>query len=70
MPMYNVSSRSIFAIRHCLLKFRLFPTSRQASSFPEDAEVVICGGGVIGSSIALHLREKGWKNIVLLEQGK
>jgi len=30
---------------------------------------VICGGGVIGSSIAMHLAEKGIKNIVLLEQG-
>ncbi|CAH1780294.1 unnamed protein product [Owenia fusiformis] len=40
------------------------------NSLPSQARVVICGGGVIGSSIAYHLAERGWKDIVLLEQGK
>lgn len=37
---------------------------------PSHARVVICGGGVTGSSIAYHLAEKGWTDVVLLEQGK
>jgi FAD dependent oxidoreductase len=39
-------------------------------SFPTDARVVIAGGGVIGCSVAYHLAKTGWKDIVLLEQGR
>jgi NADPH-dependent 2,4-dienoyl-CoA reductase/sulfur reductase-like enzyme len=36
---------------------------------PKDARVVICGGGVIGASVAYHLAELGWgKDTILLEQ--
>jgi 4-methylaminobutanoate oxidase (formaldehyde-forming) len=35
---------------------------------PENARVVIIGGGVIGCSVAWHLAETGWKDIVLLER--
>ncbi len=38
------------------------------SSLPDRARVVIIGGGVIGSSIAYHLADLGWTDIVLLEQ--
>lgn len=37
-------------------------------SFPTQARVVIVGGGVIGSSIAYHLAELGWTDVVLLER--
>lgn len=37
---------------------------------PSQARVVICGGGVIGLSVAYHLAEKGWTDVVVLEQGK
>ncbi len=37
---------------------------------PKSAEVVIVGGGVIGSSIAYHLTKLGVTDIVLLERGK
>ena len=37
---------------------------------PSSAKVVICGGGVIGNSVAYHLAERGWTDVVLLEQGK
>ena len=37
---------------------------------PSHARVVICGGGVTGTSIAYHLAERGWNDVVLLEQGK
>ncbi len=38
------------------------------TNIPSSASAVIIGGGVIGSSIAYHLAELGWKNVVLLER--
>ena len=35
---------------------------------PENARVVIIGGGVIGCSVAYHLAKLGWKDVVLLER--
>jgi glycine/D-amino acid oxidase-like deaminating enzyme len=32
--------------------------------------VVVCGGGVVGASVAYHLAKKGWNDVVLLEQGR
>jgi 4-methylaminobutanoate oxidase (formaldehyde-forming) len=39
-----------------------------SNSLPGSAQVVIIGGGVIGSSIAYHLTRLGWKDVVLLER--
>uniref|UniRef100_A0A8B9Q5N1 Pyruvate dehydrogenase phosphatase regulatory subunit, mitochondrial n=1 Tax=Apteryx owenii TaxID=8824 RepID=A0A8B9Q5N1_APTOW len=39
-------------------------------SLPAQAQVVICGGGIVGTSVAYHLSKLGWKDIVLLEQGR
>ncbi|XP_052651473.1 pyruvate dehydrogenase phosphatase regulatory subunit, mitochondrial isoform X2 [Harpia harpyja] len=39
-------------------------------SLPAQAQVVICGGGIMGTSVAYHLSKMGWKDIVLLEQGR
>jgi len=35
---------------------------------PQNARVVVVGGGIIGTSVAYHLAEMGWKDIVLLER--
>ncbi len=35
----------------------------------DSARVVIIGSGIAGSSIAYHLTERGWRDIVVLEQG-
>ncbi|OEV31059.1 FAD-dependent oxidoreductase [Streptomyces nanshensis] len=37
---------------------------------PDRARVVVIGGGVIGTSVAYHLTELGWSDVVLLEQGQ
>lgn len=37
---------------------------------PSQAHVVICGGGIVGSSVAYHLSRLGWNDVVLLEQGR
>ncbi|XP_064436233.1 pyruvate dehydrogenase phosphatase regulatory subunit, mitochondrial-like isoform X1 [Mirounga angustirostris] len=39
-------------------------------ALPAQAQVVICGGGIMGTSVAYHLSKMGWKDIVLLEQGR
>lgn len=36
---------------------------------PDRADIVIIGAGIIGSSLARHLADRGWHNIVLLEKG-
>src|SRR5215470_19836700 len=35
----------------------------------DQARVVVIGSGIAGSSIAYHLTERGWRDIVVLEQG-
>jgi glycine cleavage system aminomethyltransferase T/glycine/D-amino acid oxidase-like deaminating enzyme len=37
---------------------------------PEVARVVVIGGGIVGSTLAYHLANLGWKDIVLLDQGE
>ncbi len=37
---------------------------------PSRARVVVIGGGVIGASVAYHLTQLGWKDVLLLEQGQ
>lgn len=37
---------------------------------PENARVVIVGGGIIGCSVGYHLAHMGWKDVVILERSK
>jgi 4-methylaminobutanoate oxidase (formaldehyde-forming) len=39
------------------------------TDLPARAQVVIVGGGVIGTSVAYHLTRLGWTDVLLLEQG-
>ena len=41
-----------------------------AAELPDRAQVVIVGGGVIGTSVAYHLTKLGLTDVVLLEQGE
>jgi heterotetrameric sarcosine oxidase gamma subunit len=36
--------------------------------FPSQARVVVIGGGIVGTSVAYHLTERGWHDVVLLER--
>ena len=36
----------------------------------EDARVVVIGGGVAGASLAYHLTDLGWSEVVLLERSE
>ena len=42
--------------------------ARGADVLPERAQVVVIGGGVIGTSVAYHLTKLGWRDVVLLER--
>lgn len=39
-------------------------------SIPTQSRVVIIGGGIIGCSVAYHLSKLGWRDVLLLEQGR
>ncbi len=43
-------------------------TEAATSALPDRAQVVIVGGGVIGCSIAYHLTQLGWSDVVLVER--
>lgn len=40
------------------------------AEFSTQARVVVVGGGIAGCSVAYHLTKLGWKDVVLLEQGR
>jgi glycine cleavage system aminomethyltransferase T/glycine/D-amino acid oxidase-like deaminating enzyme len=39
------------------------------STFPSAARAVVIGCGIVGNSLAYHLAEQGWSDIVLLDKG-
>ena len=41
-----------------------------AAAFPSSAQIVVIGGGVIGTSIAFHLTRAGARDVVLLEKSR
>ena len=41
-----------------------------ATELPTRAQVVVIGGGIVGTSVAYHLTRLGWTDVVLLEQGR
>ncbi len=46
------------------------PGAMASPALPPRARVVIIGGGVIGTSVAYHLAQLGWTDVLLLEQGQ
>src|SRR5260221_9228333 len=41
----------------------------ETPSFPAHARAVIVGAGIVGNSLAFHLAELGWTDLVLLDKG-
>src|ERR671939_1738066 len=40
-----------------------------ATSFPAKARAVVVGAGIVGNSLAYHLAELGWSDLVLIDKG-
>lgn len=56
-----------------LIKYNEFCSANNEGNvvLPTKARVVVCGGGVLGSSVAYHLGELGWgEHTVVLEKGR
>src|SRR6266853_2573056 len=47
-----------------------FMSPDMTSTLPSQARVVVVGGGVVGCSVAYHLTKLGWRDVVLVEQGR
>ncbi|MCL4117229.1 UNVERIFIED_CONTAM: hypothetical protein GTU68_045104, partial [Idotea baltica] len=43
---------------------------RNIGSIPTTSQVVICGSGIVGNSIAYHLTQEGWKDVLVIDQNK
>lgn len=41
-------------------------SSQNNETLPSKAEVVVCGGGVMGAAVAYHLAVAGWGNKTIL----
>jgi glycine cleavage system aminomethyltransferase T/glycine/D-amino acid oxidase-like deaminating enzyme len=39
------------------------------TSLPDRADVVVIGAGIVGNSVAYHLAELGWRDILLVDKG-
>lgn len=63
---YRSAGRGIWTSPHCMA----VSGDSQLLPLPSQARVVICGGGIVGTSVAYHLAKLGWTDIVLLEQGR
>ena len=46
------------------------PDGPSPQVLPSRARVVVLGGGVIGCSVAYHLAEAGWGDVLLLERDR
>ena len=42
---------------------------RSMASFPSHAKVVVIGAGIVGNSVAYHLANLGWRDILLIDKG-
>ena len=60
----------ITRLRCTSLPLGLRNTIRSYRTFPDQCQVVVCGGGVVGCSVAYHLTKLGWTDVVVLEQGR
>uniref|UniRef100_A0A671T272 Pyruvate dehydrogenase phosphatase regulatory subunit, mitochondrial n=1 Tax=Sinocyclocheilus anshuiensis TaxID=1608454 RepID=A0A671T272_9TELE len=68
LPRWLCGPRACPAHLHGSVRF--LSTDSVSAALPARARVVICGGGIVGTSVAYHLAKLGWTEIVLLEQGR
>jgi heterotetrameric sarcosine oxidase gamma subunit len=51
-------------------KRAVIATTQGTTDLPTQARAVIVGGGIIGTSVAYHLAQLGWQDVVLLERDR
>ena len=66
----GISNKRIGAVENVVRILSSIGDRNGSSGVPSGAEVVVCGGGVVGTSVVYHLAERGIKDVVLLEQGR
>src|SRR5215469_3572597 len=69
---YSESTRMITESNDCSPPGDAQPTTRnpRGGSLPARAQVVVVGGGIIGTSVAYHLALMGWSDVLLLERDR
>lgn len=65
----NVTS-SIETLPFFVRKLNTSCISSNLAVLPTQAQVVICGSGAVANSVAYHLVEKGWTDVLLVDKGK
>ena len=50
--------------------YHRFVSGHDVKRLPDSSKAVVCGGGVVGCSVAYHLAKIGIKDVILLEQGR
>ena len=40
------------------------------ANLPSQSRVIIIGGGIAGCSLAYHLAQRGWTDVLLLDKGE
>ncbi|CAG9855350.1 unnamed protein product [Phyllotreta striolata] len=68
--MFPRQSLKLFKNKNVNMQVLDFTTNTIISNLPTQAQVVIAGAGVVANSVAYHLIENGWNDVVLVEQGK
>lgn len=44
--------------------------SASSSVLPTQAQVIICGAGAVGNSVAYHLIKNGWTDVLLIDKDR
>lgn len=73
LSVYNLQTIA-FRKREHLLKNQKYTKNvslkLSTMELPKHAQIVIAGAGTVGNSVAYHLVQKGWNDVVVLEQNK
>ena len=71
---FNIISKHLFSSDFSSKRYNSSSTLSESThmcnneNIPTSANVVIVGGGIIGTSVAYHLASMGIKDVILLEQ--
>nr|XP_022914897.1 pyruvate dehydrogenase phosphatase regulatory subunit, mitochondrial-like isoform X1 [Onthophagus taurus] len=67
LKMFRYNKRALQALNQSLTTNNFNYTT---NSSQDRAQVVIAGAGIVANSVAYHLTQSGWKDVVVLEQNK